>query len=370
MKKIMLICGASHTVLNFRSSLISALIENNCEVAVVALDSEKKDEIEKLGVKVFVCGENKNRDVSPFKLLKLKKNYLRIIREFRPDTVFTFMIKPNTFGALAAKKAGVKNIFSMVEGLGDVFINDGLKWKLIRRAACFLYKKSFKNCRKVFFLNGDDKAEFIKRKLVREEQCEIIFGIGVDLEKFAYKPIKAKKSFLMVARMIRNKGVFEFCECARKVKEKHPDAVFDYLGWEGNVKVADIKEYLDDGSVNYLGVTSDARPYYEECTALILPSYREGMPVSVMEAQATGRAVIVTNVAGCRETARDGYNGFIVPAANADALAEKAIFMIEHPEETRKMGENARLFAEENFDRKKINEKVLAISEKISEEQA
>ena len=167
MKKIMLICGASHTVLNFRSSLISALIENNCEVAVVALDSEKKDEIEKLGVKVFVCGENKNRDVSPFKLLKLKRNYLRIIREFRPDTVFTFMIKPNTFGALAAKKAGVKNIFSMVEGLGDVFINNGLKWKLIRRAACFLYKKSFKNCRKVFFLNGDDKAEFIKRKLVR-----------------------------------------------------------------------------------------------------------------------------------------------------------------------------------------------------------
>lgn len=106
MKKIMLICGASHTVLNFRSSFISALIENNCEVAVVALDSEKKDEIEKLGVKVFVCGENKNRDVSPFKLLKLKKNYLRIIREFRPDTVFTFMIKPNTFGALAAKKRG------------------------------------------------------------------------------------------------------------------------------------------------------------------------------------------------------------------------------------------------------------------------
>ena len=117
-------------------------------------------------------------------------------------------------------------------------------------------------------------------------------------------------------------------------------------------------------------MTSDARPYYEECTALILPSYREGMPVSVMEAQATGRAVIVTNVAGCRETARDGYNGFIVPAANADALAEKAIFMIEHPEETRKMGENARLFAEENFDRKKINERVLAISEKISEDQA
>ena len=140
-----------------------------------------------------------------------------MIREICPDIVVTFMLKPNTFGVLAAKKAGVKSIYSMVEGAGDVFINGGLKWKAIRAVVCGLYRRAFRHSRKVFFLNNDDKAEFIQKRLVTSEQCEVIHGIGVDLDKFAYRPMKNRQTFLMVARMLRTKGVFEYCECAKSV---------------------------------------------------------------------------------------------------------------------------------------------------------
>ena len=353
--KAFLLCVTSQSVLTFRRNLIQVLIEKGVDVHVCAFDDDYEARIEELGA-TFHCIEDKNRSLNPFKVLSLKNKYCKVIKEVKPDVVFTFMVKPNTFGVLAAKKAGVKKIFSMVEGAGDVFINDGLKWKIIRKGVCHLYKKAFRNSQKVFFLNKDDKAEFLRRKLVRETQCEIVHGIGVDLEKFADKPLKNHRTFLMVARMLKTKGVFEYCECARIVKRKYPDAVFNYLGAEGTVKLDDIREYIDDGSIVYLGTTDDVRPYYEDCAAYVLPSYREGMPMSVMEAEAVGRAIIATDVNGCRDTVKIGYNGFLVPRGDASALSEKIVYCIEHPEETELFGANSRKFAEENFDQKKINE--------------
>ncbi len=353
--KAFLLCVTSQSVLTFRRNLIQVLIEKGVDVHVCAFDDDYEARIEELGA-TFHCIEDKNRSLNPFKVLSLKNKYCKVIKEVKPDVVFTFMVKPNTFGVLAAKKAGVKKIFSMVEGAGDVFINDGLKWKIIRKGVCHLYKKAFRNSQKVFFLNKDDKAEFLRRKLVCETQCEIVHGIGVDLEKFADKPLKNHRTFLMVARMLKTKGVFEYCECARIVRRKYPDAVFNYLGAEGTVKLDDIREYIDDGSIVYLGTTDDVRPYYEDCAAYVLPSYREGMPMSVMEAEAVGRAIIATDVNGCRDTVKIGYNGFLVPRGDASALSEKIVYCIEHPEETELFGANSRKFAEENFDQKKINE--------------
>lgn len=363
--KILLITPSSQQVIGFRAKLIETLQNNGADVAVLTFDDEHKAIIEAKHIE-FHCVSDKNRSLNPFKVLSLKNKYCKVIKEVKPDVVFTFMVKPNTFGVLAAKKAGVKKIFSMVEGAGDVFINDGLKWKIIRKGVCHLYKKAFRNSQKVFFLNKDDKAEFLRRKLVRETQCEIVHGIGVDLEKFAYKPLKNHRTFLMVARMLKTKGVFEYCECARIVRRKYPDAVFNYLGAEGTVKLDDIREYIDDGSIVYLGTTDDVRPYYEDCAAYVLPSYREGMPMSVMEAEAVGRAIIATDVNGCRDTVKIGYNGFLVPRGDASALSEKIVYCIEHPEETELFGANSRKYAEENFDQKKIN---LLISNEIFEEE-
>lgn len=356
--KALLICATSYSVCTFRLGLIAFLQKEGYKVSIFAFDDKYKKDIEKTGAH-FYCISDKNRSLNPFGILLLKGRYCKFLKRIDPDMVFTFMLKPNIFGVLAAKKMGVKHIYSMVEGAGDVFINNGIKWKIIRKVVCELYKKAFKCSKKVFFLNNDDRAEFIERNLVKAEQCEVIPGIGINLEKFAYKPIRKSKTFLMVARMLKTKGVYEYCKCARIVRKKYPDAVFSYLGAEGTVTLADIKEYIDDESINYLGTTTDVRPYYENCTVFVLPSYREGMPMSVMEAEATGRTIIATNVNGCRDAVVDGYNGFIIPRGDYEQMAEKAIWCIEHPEETEQMGRNARMFAEKHFNENEINERII-----------
>lgn len=356
-----MIVTKSETIINFRKGLIECLMSRGHEVSVIAHDEDRKEEALALGVD-FYCVKQDNRGLNPFAFLRYKKDITKILEDNKPDIVFTFQVKPNTFGVQAAKAAKIENIYSMVEGAGDVFINNSLKWKLVRFVVCTLYKQSFKNAKKVFFLNNDDKAEFIDRKLVKEEQCEIIHGIGVDLERFDFRPVKNYRTFLMVARMLKTKGIFEYCECARIVKKKYPDAVFNYLGAEGSVTLEDIKEYIDDGSINYLGTTSDVRPYLEDCTVMVLPSfYREGLPMSIMEAESIGRAIITTDNIGCRETVIDNYNGFIVEPKNYNSMAEKCIYIIEHKEEAVQMCDNSRKFAEEQFDKDVINEYVANI---------
>lgn len=353
--KILLINNVSHSIVTFRKSLISYFQNQGWEVSAIAFDDECESEIQKLGVKFFSIND-KNRSLNPFKVLSLKKKYLKIIKGISPDIVFTFMMKPNIFGVRAAKKAGVKKIFAMVEGGGDVFINKGIKWGLIRSVVCKMYRRSFKIPNKIFFLNNDDKAEFISRKLVKENKCEVIYGIGIDLNYFSYKPIKNYRTFLMVARMLKTKGVLEYCQVARIVKQQHPDAVFNYLGGEGTVKIADIQEYIDDGSINYLGTTNDVRSYYEDCSALILPSYREGFPVCVMEAQATGRLAIVSDANGCRDAIKNGVSGFLIDYKNINSIVEKVVFLLDNPDVVDKMGNDGYRFAKENFDFNSKNE--------------
>lgn len=362
--KIFLIMTKSEMVLTFRKGLICALKKNGYEVGVIAHDKDREKDIAMLGVK-FYCVEQDNRGLNPFSIWQYRKRIKQILNTESPDVVFTFQLKPNTFGVSAAKAAGVGKMFCMVEGAGDVFINQSIKWKMVRTVVCLLYKRAFKNALKVFFLNKDDKAEFVDRGLVAPKKCEVIPGIGVDLEHFSHKPIKNTRTFLMIARMLKTKGVYEYCKCARIVKEKHPDVQFYYLGEEGTVKLADIQEYINDGSINYLGTTRDVRPYLENCAMLVLPSYREGLSMSIMEAEATGRGIITTDTAGCRDTVVDGHNGFLVQKADCEALAQKCIYIVEHPEEAVRMGENSRSFAEEHFDQNKINQKLIAIIQRV-----
>ena len=358
--KYLFIMTESMSVINFRKNLIKFLGEKGHSVCVIAHDNLREKDIKGLGVN-FYCVKQDNRGLNPFAILKYKNKLTKIIKKENPDVVFTFQLKPNTFGVKAAKKAGVKNIYSMVEGLGDVYIKQGLKWKIIRTVVNKLYKSAFKISKAVFFLNNDDKSEFVNRKLVIEEKCHIIRGVGIDLSHFEFKPIKNTKNILMIARMLRTKGLYEYLECARIVKKQHPDVVFNYLGAEGSEKLSDIKEYIDDGSINYLGVTNDVRPFLEECTAFILPTYREGMPVSIMEAESVGRAIITTNTVGAKETVVDGYNGFLVETKNVDELTEKVLYIIENKDKAIKMGQNARAFAEQNFDQDKINKEIYQI---------
>ncbi len=355
--RVLLITPTSNQIITFRKFLIEKFQSKNIEVFTIAFDNENKALIESRGI-THNCVSGTNRSLNPFKILSLKNNYVKIIQKIQPDIVFTFMLKPNIFGVRAAKKAGVKKIFSMVEGAGDVFINNGLKWKIIRSVVCRMYRKSFKYANKVFFLNNDDKAEFIERKLVNEAKCEVIPGIGVDTEYFAYKPLKNYDTFIMIARMLKTKGVIEYCKAARKVKKIYPQAVFNYLGAEGNIKVSDIQEYIDDGSIIYWGTTNDVRPYLEDCSVFVLPSYREGMPVAVMEAEAVGRAVIATDVPGCRQAVIDGENGYLIESRNVDALAEKMLMFLSDNQLVEQMGISGRDLAVKSFDKNFVTDKL------------
>ena len=356
--KCILIVNKSESVLTFRRGLIAHLKQNGYRVGVIAQDDEREQDIAELGV-TFYCAKQDNRGMNPLAILGYMMRIQEILRQEKPDVVFTFQLKPNTFGIFAAHKVGIKNIYSMVEGAGDVFTKQSLAWKGIRLITCILYKMAFRYSKKVFFLNNEDKVEFTSRKLVPEGKSVVIPGIGVDLERFFQKPLKNYRTFLMVARLHKEKGVFEYCECARLVKKKYPDAIFNYLGPEREIKVADIQEYIDDGSICYLGTTKDVRPYLEECTFLLLPSYREGMPMSIMEAESVGRGIITSDNVGCRDTVIDGYNGFLIPHRDYETMAEKCIYIMEHPEEAIRMGENSRRFAEERFDQRVINRRIL-----------
>lgn len=359
--KYMLIMTVSENVINFRSSLINFLLSKGHDVTVVAHDDHRAADIENLGV-TFYCIEQDNRGLNPFAILGYFKKMIQVIKKERPDVIFTYQMKPNIFGTISGRLCGVRRLYPMVEGLGDVYANTGFKWQCIRFVTDMLYRISLLMVRKVFFLNNDDKKEFLRRKLTKEEKCLVVHGIGVDLEKFSYTPTKNEHTFLMVARMLKTKGVYEYCKCARLVKQKYPDAVFGYLGAEATVKLSDIQEYIDDGSIVYYGTTQDVRPYLAEATAVLLPSYREGCPVSIMEAEAMGSAVIVSNSVGCKDAVVDGFNGFIVKKRDYEVMAEKVIWCIEHPEETKQMGVNARAFAEERFNAEKINEFVYEVS--------
>lgn len=361
MSKILLICTTSNTVITFRKTLIEALQAAGHKVSVIVFDEINKAEIENRGIE-FHCIKGENRSVNPFSSLSLKSKYKKLIKSISPDIVFTFMMKPNIFGALGAVKAGVKEIFCMVEGAGDVFANNGVKWKLLRTAVCALYRKAFKYVLKVIFLNNDDKNEFISRKLVRPRQCEIVPGIGVDLERFVQKPIENHNTFLMLTRLIKTKGVIEYCDAARLVKQKYPQAKFYLVGGEGNIKASDIKQYTDDGSVEYCGHTKDVRPYLENCSVFVLPSYyREGLPMSIMEASAVGRAVITTDNVGCRDAVTDGFNGFTVDIKSASAIADKCVYFLENTDKIVEMGNNGRALAQQKFDKNVINEQIMRL---------
>ena len=358
--KITIICTRSRSILWYRQKLVEKWQELGHEVSVIALDDECKSEIEALGLD-FYCMNDANRSLNPFKILTLKNRYAKLIKKINPDLVFTFMLKPNIYGVQGAKKAGVKKIYSMVEGAGDVFIHNSLKWKIIRFVVSRGYKKSFKISKKVFFLNDDDKNEFIERGIIDKNHCERINGIGVDLERFEFTPIKNKQTFLMVARLTPTKGVYEYCEASKIVKEKFPSASFKLLGGEGLITKADIEKYTSDGTVEYLGYTNDVVPYMIDASVNVLPSYREGLSTVNVEASAIGRPTITCDANGMRSTVVDGQTGFLVSVRDAQAVADKMMYFLENPDKLEEMGKNARIFAEENFDQRKINEHICNI---------
>jgi len=298
--------------------------------------------------------------------LQTMSSLRRACAEIKPDMVLAYTVKPVIWGGIAAHGVDGLKFFAMIEGLGYSFQANSWKKKVLNRIVEFLYKISLSRAEKVIFLNRDNEKEFLNRNIIHYSKGVVIDGIGVNLEKFypsrffSYDPV-----FLSIGRLLGEKGFREFALAAKLVKQKYPQAKFQILGGEDpssdSISIKEIKTWENQAWVEYLGETTDVRPFLEACSVYVLASYHEGMPRTVMEAMAMGRPVITTDAVGCRDTVQKGRNGFIVPVKDALSLAERMIWFIEHRNQVEKMGQESRRIAEERFDVRIINQQIMEI---------
>lgn len=326
--KILVVSAKNKTVFNFRGDLIKDMIAHGNEVYVTGPNKDFFDDVMALGVKKLIEIPSVKDNTS----IKNDLNYLKLlkkaVREVQPDIVFSYNIKPVIYGSMAARSCGVSHIYAMVTGLGRVYTSGGLKTKLIRMITKVLYKNAFKACDKVIFQNGDDVEEFVNNNYLPHDKTVIVNGSGVNMCRFRKTDFPEKPVFLMVSRIIKEKGVMEYCEAARELKKTYPEARCVLLGGFdtsiGALKQEDIQSYIDDGSIEFPGEVKDPAAFYEGASVFVLPSYyREGLPRTILEALACGRPVITTDWTGCREAVENGVNGYLIPIKNSKALAEK-----------------------------------------------
>ena len=363
--KILVVSAKNKTVFNFRGDLIKDMIDKGNEVYVTGPNQDFIDDIMALGVKQFIeipsVKDNTSikNDLKYFKLLK------SAIREVRPDIVFSYNIKPVIYGSMAARSIKVQHIYAMVTGLGRVYAKSDFKTKIIRIITKVLYKKAFKACDNIIFQNGDDIEQLVKEGYLPKEKTAIVNGSGVNMNRFKKTGIPELPVFLMVSRIIKEKGVIEFCEAARILKKTHPEAKCILLGGFdssiGALKVEDIQEYIDDGSIQLPGEVKDPVSFYDKASVFVLPSYyREGLPRTILEAMACGRPVITTNWIGCREAIDDGVNGYLVPIKDPYSLAEKMNIMCVQ-KKAQEMGDNAFDICKEKYEVSIINHQMKKI---------
>lgn len=369
MTSIALITSYAPSLCNFRAPLIRCLVSRGLKVLALApeIDDKTRAELLKLGAIPVECPMSRT-GINPLLDLKNALAMFFILRRLRPDITFGYFIKPVIFGSIAAKLAGVPRRFAMVEGLGYAFTLPDfipLKRRILRALVCHMYKIGMACAHRVFFLNPDDRDELIDARVVSLEKTILLGGIGVDFTKWPPSPPTINPvTFLMVARLLREKGVEHYVAAARIVKNCHPAARFILLGGldnnPGAINIESVKTWVSDGTIEWYGHVS-VQPWMEKTSVFVLPSYREGVPASTQEAMSMGRAVITTDAPGCRETVIDGVNGFLVPVRDCRSLAEKMTLFIERPQLIISMGQASREIAQERFDSLKVNERLMTL---------
>lgn len=357
--KFLLLSPKNRTVYNFRGDLIQRIISCGYEVVVTGPDQTDVEKITALGARFEEIPMNKT-GTSVFGDLKYCFRLFRLMRKEKPDVTLGYTVKPVVYGAIAAKFAGVKSINSMVTGGGYTFTAKTAKAKLLGIIVKTLYKIGFACSDCIIFQNPDDLEEFCQKRLTRKTKCQVVNGSGVNMERFQPMPIPEKPVFFMLSRLLKSKGVLEYLKAAEIVKAEYPDAKFHLLGkfeyqMQDAIEEAVVKDYIDRGIIELFPETSDVRPYYEQCSAYVLPSYREGTPRTVLEAMAMGRPIITTDANGCRETVSVGRNGYLVPVGDAEALADAMKKLIQEPETMKSMAAESVLYCKEKFEVNQVN---------------
>ena len=364
-KSVLVNCSFAQSLTKFRGELLAEMVRRGHRVHVTAPDftDALRGELLSLGV-TPVAITFRRTGQNPFGDLLYLLMLRRLIRVLQPDLVFNYTIKPNIWGSLAAASTGVP-VASMITGVGYLLIEGtGAHRIAIQSIARALYGVALKRNFAVIFQNPDDVSDFLERDMVNAGQVRVVHGSGVNLEYFQPAPLPEEPSFLMIARLLKTKGVHEYVEAASQLKDRNPSARFRLVGMLDDGPDAadpDLIGRFEDSNVEYLGELKDVRPALAAASIYVLPSYREGTPRSVLEAMAMGRAVVTTDVPGCRETVVDGVNGVLVPARNAAILADAMEELANDPRRRASMGNASLRRARERFDVRAVNAHLLEL---------
>lgn len=350
--RIAIVLNTSWNIYNFRINFVNALLSKGFEVHTVAPHDEYTKKLIDLGcihhiVKMDSRGANLVKDSA------LIIELFSIYKKIKPDIILHYTIKPNVYGTLAASMLNIP-VVNNVCGLGTVFLKDDL----ISKVAMFLYKISFRFAKKVFFQNTDDLNLFLEKKLVPEKVVGLLPGSGIDLNKFQPVPFKRNKkfTFLLISRLITDKGVLEYIEAIKKLKSVGFDAHFQILGAKDpkhkrGIPTAVIQKWIDDHTIEYLGTTPDVREFINQADCIVLPSYREGTPRTLLEAASSSKPIIATDVPGCNHVVVNNYNGLLCKLKDAKDLAEKMQLMASFDSKTlEQFGANGRKKMEAEYD--------------------
>ena len=355
---VMITANAAWNIWNFRRPIVESLLAAGHRVTILAPADEMLPNLQGLGCTVVPLKMDV-RGLNPVADLALLLRFRAILRDMRPDAVLSFTIKNNVFGGLAARLAGVPFVPN-VTGLGTAFLSG---W-LLQRVAETLYRAAFRALPVVFFENEDDRGLFEARGMLRPGQAWVLPGTGIDLIHYAAAPMPAHPPeapvFLMVARLLRDKGVIEYVEAARRIRAEYPQARFQLLGPAGvqnrtAIHLDEVQGWVEEGIIDYLGTLTDVRPVLEAADCVVLPSYREGAPRTLMEASAMARPVIATDVAGCRAVVDADVTGFMCQPRDATSLADAMRrFLGLSSQERAEMGAAGRRKIERAFDEKLV----------------
>ena len=332
--QVLILGNDAKTMVNFRGPLIEAMLAAGHRVTTAGSGGDERHLgwLAARGVS-YIEVPIERTGLNPLSDWKTFAAFSRLIRSMRPDLVFTYSIKPVIYGLLAARLAGVQRRTAMITGLGYAFTDagvEGFRAGVKRRAVSFAARRAYgaalAQANTVVFQNPDDRDVFVKLGLVGGQHLALVNGSGVDLAHFRPAPLPdGPLTFLMIARLLRDKGVYEYVESARLLKRVRPEVKFRLVGpFDPNptaVKIAEVEAWVREGIIDYRGAVDDVRPEIAASHVFVLPSYREGTPRTVLEAMAMGRPIITTDVPGCRETVVHGENGVLVAARDPAALA-------------------------------------------------
>src|SRR5690554_1978087 len=368
--KFFILASLSGSLTGFRKPLIQALVDNGLEVHAAApellANSKVVNELSAMGVTCHDAALSRT-GMNPIADVKAMFALRRLMKEIKPDYFMGYTIKPVIYGNLAAWLAGVPHRYALITGLGYTFIGgQGVKRKLVSKLAHTLYKTALSKTHKTFFQNPDDEALFRELGLLPKGTPSVVVnGSGVPVHEYPNTPAPrhAQPKFLLIARLLGDKGVREYAAAAQIVKQQHPDVEFNLVGLidenPNSISQAEFNGWVADNTLIAHGQQPDVKPYIADCSVYVLPSYREGTPRTVLEAMSMGRAIITTDAPGCRETVVDGDNGFLVPVKSVNELVEAIQRFVDNPELVAEMGERSRQVAEDKYDVHKVNQVML-----------